>query len=445
MELHSRIMEMRSRMASLEDQKKTLERAFDEKQNEIKMLKEREADSIKESPELISLKEVLKQREAEIEDLKQHLQSPPVNVWSVSADDLSNPHVNSTAKESMEWEDKTKSIEDQKQNDQNGQISTADVKLQEFENVEADDRDGGEKSINEEQGNEEHGTEVISEGEAGKSVEEDRNIKVMGYEEQGNTNDGQPEKPDTSQDGEGQKLGMLPEGEVKMEMSGGSTNDGDAGSGVESTHGNAGKAKEKRWRILDKIREGENIGNSEYNRAATSRKRKSSKGKRNESHSTDTRSQKIRRKHATTVENGSSGMENYSPDVTLPKSRSSSEEGNTTHHNTGGSSKQGKEVGEERAWEARENQQEMGTRGGSKQGKEVEEERTWEAGENQREMGTGDIHEITTENAEQDKETDHEIADIHRQGTKEANIGAFEHHFENGKEGDKNETDELEF
>ncbi|KAJ9686654.1 hypothetical protein PVL29_015498 [Vitis rotundifolia] len=432
-ELHSRVMEMQSTIASLRDEHKTLEMAFDEKQTEVKMLQERETDSIKENPEAIALKEILKQREAEIEDLKQHLKSL-VNVRSVSTDDPSNPPVNLTARENIGWENKTKAREGKEQNEHlheadsngNGQKltggdgsengvgvnlqkeMTGEAKFQKFENTQDNVRDGGitgEKGINADQGNKNkhsqdeldfgtrekkadpNATEAIFKSEVGKTIDEDGNIKVMDNKEHGIIRNGHLEKHENSQDGESQKLGMISKRGVKMEMPGNSMN----GAGKQ---GHAGKTKEKRWRILTKSRGVENNGNSENSRAATTRRRRFSKDKRGNIHST--------------------------PDVAVPTSRISSEAGNIA----GSARKLGKEVGEDRKRDGGDIQQETGTR---------------------------DFHEAA-ENTEQakvaeaDKEPeDLEIADIHQQETKAANGYTFRDNFENNKEGYKDETDEPEF
>lgn len=424
MELHSRVMEMQSTIASLRDEHKTLEMAFDEKQTEIKMLQERETDSIKENPEAIALKEILKKREAEIEDLKHHL-------------DPSNPPVNLTARENMGWEDKTKAREGKEQNEHlheadsngNGQKltggdgsengvgvnlqkeMTGEAKFQKFENTQDGVAGGitGEKSINADQGNKNkhsqdeldfgtreekadpNATEAIFKSEVGKTIDEDGNKKVMDNKEHGIVRNGHLEKHENSHDGEGQKLGMISKG-VKMEMPGSSMNG--AGSGIGGKHGHAGKTKEKRWRILTKSRGVENNGNSENSRAATTRRRRFSKDKRGNIPST--------------------------PDVAVPTSRISSEAGNIT----GSARKLGKEVGEDRKREGGDIQQETGTRDFHEAAENTEQAKVAEADKEQEDL---------------------EIADIHQQETKAANGDTFGDDFENNKEGYKDETDEPEF
>ena len=423
-DLHSRVIEMQSTIASLRDEHKTLEIAFEEKQNEIQILQERETDSIKENPEvIINLKETLKQRQAEIEDLKHRLE--PLY-----------PAVNITARESMVWENKTQAREGQGQNEhfhemEVGQKET--TKSQTVENAQDDVKDGsivGEKSISADQGNENkdsqqemdsgnregNATEAISKSEVGKTIEEDSNIKLIGNEEHDITRHGLLEKLENSHSGEGRKLGMVSKGGMKMEMPGSSTNGG-AGS---STGRYAGKTKEKRWRILTKSRGVETNGNSGNSRAATTRRRRISKDKRNKFPTTDT-SQQVGQKYKTGSEYGSSEAENRVPDVVIPTTRISSEAGDI-----------------------------IGSAG--ELGKKVEEDRKKKADHIQQETGTMDFHEAA-EDAEQAKVTEAdeesedimEVEDIHRQ-EKEADDGdTFRNVFENNTEGYKDETDEPEF
>jgi peptidoglycan hydrolase CwlO-like protein len=95
MELDRRILEKQSSIDSLKDEQRAVESALEEKQKEIKMLREKQIDPGKENPQVMALMESLKQKEAEIEDLKHRIEHP-VKVWSVSTDDPSSPPVNLT-------------------------------------------------------------------------------------------------------------------------------------------------------------------------------------------------------------------------------------------------------------------------------------------------------------------------------------------------------------
>ncbi|PSS16293.1 Spore wall protein [Actinidia chinensis var. chinensis] len=94
-ELDNRILELQSTISSLKDEQRTIESALGEKQTEIKLLREREIETNNENPQVVALTETLKQKEAEIEDLKHRLEYP-LKVWSVGADDPSNTAVNVT-------------------------------------------------------------------------------------------------------------------------------------------------------------------------------------------------------------------------------------------------------------------------------------------------------------------------------------------------------------
>ncbi|XVE49855.1 hypothetical protein DITRI_Ditri01bG0116000 [Diplodiscus trichospermus] len=105
MELDRRMLEMQSTIDSLRDEQKTMESKLKEKQNMINLLRDEDMDSGNENPNVIALTATLKQKEAEIEDLKQRLKSS-IRVWSVGSDDPSNPPVNITVMASTEQKEK---------------------------------------------------------------------------------------------------------------------------------------------------------------------------------------------------------------------------------------------------------------------------------------------------------------------------------------------------
>ncbi|KAJ8568932.1 hypothetical protein K7X08_032669 [Anisodus acutangulus] len=96
MDLDSRISEMTSTISSLKEEQRTIEVALEDKQSEIKMLREKQMETKSDDSQVTLLSETLRQKEAEIEDLKHRLEFSPVKVWSVSADVPSNPAVNFT-------------------------------------------------------------------------------------------------------------------------------------------------------------------------------------------------------------------------------------------------------------------------------------------------------------------------------------------------------------
>ncbi|CAN4104915.1 unnamed protein product [Withania somnifera] len=95
-DLDSTILEMKSIISSLKEEQRTIEAALEEKQSEIKMLREKHMEPKSDDSQVTLLFETLRQKEAEIEDLKHHLEFSPTKVWSVSADDTLNPVTNFT-------------------------------------------------------------------------------------------------------------------------------------------------------------------------------------------------------------------------------------------------------------------------------------------------------------------------------------------------------------
>ncbi|XWS68588.1 hypothetical protein CRYUN_Cryun04dG0103400 [Craigia yunnanensis] len=80
MELDRRLLEMQSTIDFLKDEQKTMEFDLEDKQNEIKLLRDKDMNSVNENPQVIALTATLRQKEAKIEDLKHRLKSS-VRVW----------------------------------------------------------------------------------------------------------------------------------------------------------------------------------------------------------------------------------------------------------------------------------------------------------------------------------------------------------------------------
>ncbi|XP_019448975.1 PREDICTED: glutamic acid-rich protein-like isoform X2 [Lupinus angustifolius] len=74
MELDSKVLEMQSTMDLLKDEQKVMESTFEETQNELRIMQQKGIGLG--GSETIALRESLKQKEAEIKDLKEHLQTP---------------------------------------------------------------------------------------------------------------------------------------------------------------------------------------------------------------------------------------------------------------------------------------------------------------------------------------------------------------------------------
>ncbi|KAI3937093.1 hypothetical protein MKX01_015308 [Papaver californicum] len=100
MDLNNKIMGWQSTAASLKEEARVMEVELEEKKNELKLLKEREMNSSKDISQVSALTALLKQKETKLQEMKNRLENP-VNVWSVSADDPSNPHVSLTATEQV--------------------------------------------------------------------------------------------------------------------------------------------------------------------------------------------------------------------------------------------------------------------------------------------------------------------------------------------------------
>lgn len=121
---------MQSTIGSMKDEQKIMESALEEKQSEIKMLRETNKGAEKETLQMEVLRESLKQKEAEIEDLKHRLEYP-AKIWSVSTDDPSSPPVNRTVTLNMTSENKIEAGRSEEEvmlqesaNDSNGLNST---------------------------------------------------------------------------------------------------------------------------------------------------------------------------------------------------------------------------------------------------------------------------------------------------------------------------------
>ncbi|OIT29224.1 PREDICTED: uncharacterized protein LOC109211638 [Nicotiana attenuata] len=126
MDLDSRILEMKSTISFLKEEQRTIEAALKEKQGEIKILQEKHIETQSNDSQVTLLSETLRLKEAEIEDLKHRLELSPVKVWSVNAEDPSNPATNFTTEaavhdgrrgseelhESIKSEDQKNSAED---------------------------------------------------------------------------------------------------------------------------------------------------------------------------------------------------------------------------------------------------------------------------------------------------------------------------------------------
>ncbi|KAK7312775.1 hypothetical protein VNO77_36897 [Canavalia gladiata] len=108
MELARSVVEMQSTLDSLKDEQKVMESAFEEKQNELRLLEEKGSNGGQGDSEILALRENLKHKEAEIKDLKRRLEIPVKN----NQESINNDHPTIfpgivTANETMVAQDRT--------------------------------------------------------------------------------------------------------------------------------------------------------------------------------------------------------------------------------------------------------------------------------------------------------------------------------------------------
>ncbi|OWM78618.1 GRIP and coiled-coil domain-containing protein 2-like [Punica granatum] len=248
MELDSRVLEMQSTISSLKDEQRTMELALEEKQDEIKLLREKEMERGKTDLRESYLKEILNQKEIEIADLKRQPQSLKVSMRG-----------SETRKEEI---DKLEKREESGQRHGSSENSTVARGVEETER-----KLGGtvsvEKEKSQDQGN------VTEEGPVqGEATRESNSFEgaVMNRVEQGTGNDlyvittGNGAAMDVVVEGKAE-LKKLEEGE-KSEHPGNST--GHLSSTVQRKLGDEhrSRSKGKRWRALARHRRLESKRNS---------------------------------------------------------------------------------------------------------------------------------------------------------------------------------------
>lgn len=243
MELDRRLLEMQSTIDSLKDEQRTVEVAFEEKQNEIKLLRLKEinvgtTDQSDQNSQVTALIESLKQKDAEIEDLKHRLLHYQLKVWSVSSDDPSNPSV------TTENGEKTMTGSEERSGNTTVTKEGETKRVEEIENrVEEDsnmrDMMGNEKQSIEDGNSKRNENETISDN-GGKEIDL-KTVDGEGFEAKIN---GQLGKVDDPQ-GEGQELLWNSKGN-------------NAWSTMRGKHGSVSDTKGKRWRLITKNRRLEN-------------------------------------------------------------------------------------------------------------------------------------------------------------------------------------------
>ncbi|KAL6143774.1 hypothetical protein ACLB2K_054469 [Fragaria x ananassa] len=258
MQLERTVFEMKSTIGSLKEELRTMEAAFEEKQNETKVT--RLSDDRNDDPRMMELVESLKQKEAEIEKLKHRLE---YKVWSVSADDTSNPTGNLTMS-------RRRGVADQVSGEEGTANKSMNLKQGETR-----------KKVDDQTGNAEGETKVddsrVVNMKGGITTEEVR-AKNQDFKE-GNQKaiDGQKrsrnlQKVENSEQGDGQKIRVKKERGMKLEMQ-------DVGSENKERSRLGGKhdyfrgIKGKKWRLVPRNRRMEKKGSYRNNGVASMRGR----------------------------------------------------------------------------------------------------------------------------------------------------------------------------
>lgn len=284
MELDRRVLEMQSTIDSLKDEQKAIESALDEKQNEIKRLRE-QIDAIKENSKMINLKEILKQKKAGIEDLRHRLEYP-VKVWSASTDDPSNSRVNMTytsnvaekdksdtssskeaggeLQESAKFSDAENSARvDDRSEKSVGDANSSEITVERLEKPEVPQEEGfkygagvDRKGIDEGKGERRkigNSTDQIVDDQGTVLKPRDNSSDVKDGTEHTITREEELEKLKNSQEDDKQKVEATSKGGMKLEMLNSKTQ-------LRGKHVHLSRTKGKRWRTLAKNRVSENNG-----------------------------------------------------------------------------------------------------------------------------------------------------------------------------------------
>ncbi|ONI18680.1 hypothetical protein PRUPE_3G232500 [Prunus persica] len=294
MELDRRVLELKSTIDSLKEELQTMEAALEEKQSEIKMQR---VNVENENPQVVELLEILKKKEAEVEDLKQHLEYPVKVSW-VSTDDPSNPAVNLTLSESVAGKGKTEVTETTEEADrlQESTISNKDIekerpseggsgnksiRLRQGENTtEVDDQIGNgegetdrremmskqsENFMNPKDGNIKGDTEEEGQGKRGENFKDGEESNLANAAEAiSDTNGKDDGNIENSELNESQKLHAPPNGGMKLEMQDNSDNSGRSRR-VRGKHGFISGDRRKKSRLIAKYRRLGNRGNFKTN------------------------------------------------------------------------------------------------------------------------------------------------------------------------------------
>ncbi|XP_038900518.1 eukaryotic translation initiation factor 5B-like [Benincasa hispida] len=239
MELDRRLLELQSTIDSLRDDQKIINVALQEKQSEIKALRQKEIESGNENPQVVALTQSLKQKEDELEDLRHRLES----LGTVTADDPSDsdPRVDST----MSEEPKVQLLE------------SSGGKGEETESM--DNNRGDSKSTSFREGrtsrSNEIGTQKLEETHERREMEGEERQKQENLGDEGEnvngrqadgeetkiTNDNKEKNAEDSEGVENGRADKIPRSGMKMKTETGK-------------YGNTRKIRGKRWRYIAKRR-----------------------------------------------------------------------------------------------------------------------------------------------------------------------------------------------
>ncbi|KAL6136783.1 hypothetical protein ACLB2K_062078 [Fragaria x ananassa] len=261
MQLERTMFEMKSTIGSLKEELRTMEAAFEEKQNETKVT--RLSDDQNDDPRMMELVESLKQKEAEIEELKHRLE---YKVWSVSADDTSNPTLNLTMSRRREVADQVSGDEGTANKSMNlKQSETRKEVDDQTGNAEGETKVDDSRVVNMKGGNT---TEEVQAQAKNQDFKEGDQKAIDGQKRSRNL-----QKVENSEQGDGQKIQVKKERGMKLEMQ-------DEGSENKERSRVGGKQdyfsgiKGKKWRLVARNRRMEKKGSYRNNGVASMRSRR---------------------------------------------------------------------------------------------------------------------------------------------------------------------------
>ncbi|KAK4286190.1 hypothetical protein QN277_002782 [Acacia crassicarpa] len=276
------VLEMKSTMDSLKEEQRVMESAFEEKQNEIKMLQEKVSALEKENPELIALKEKFQQKEAEMEDLKHHFEEA-VKSRGVSSN-------NSTIIPEQVSENGTMAAHEKTQTENKQMDEQSQDQATKYEDGEGITNEGGSKNkwtnfdaddeIQNRKGNNGRLNELVEQNKRQEIVQVDggygdtakeMNQKIVGGEENASTRREQGGKLENDATGGGQEFGLK-----QLEDNPRISHD------EKRKHVRLGRTKGKRWRTIVKDSLLENNGIFESHSAVNIRSRKLKRDQQND-------------------------------------------------------------------------------------------------------------------------------------------------------------------